>query len=408
MNDLLNHSLNTHRASVSRRAFLKFCAATGSVLALPTVALKELPGKLARAAKPSVIWLSFQECTGCTESFTRAHSPTIESLIFDFISLDYHHTLQAASGEAAEIARKQAIKDHKGKYLLVVDGSIPTGKLEACSTIAGISNLAMLKECIKDAAAILAIGTCSSFGGLPAARPNPTGALGITECMEQGLIAKKPLVNISGCPPLPIAISSVIAHYIAFQRFPDLDDLHRPISFYGNTVHERCSRYHFFEQGKFAQTFDDEGAKKGWCLYELGCKGPTTHNACSVHKWNEGTSSPIDAGHPCLGCSEPNFWDQGSFYNSLALQKRNPALISKSESENAISTGQSLYEENCVYCHESDPGVFTTRADDVKQLFLDKKIRAHRSLDFDAEEFEALESYLKSSKGSPLETKGGL
>ena len=128
------------------------------------------------ARRPSVIWLSFQECTGCTESLTRSHAPTIEGLIFDQISLDYHHTLQAAAGDAAEHARDEAMRENWGKYLLVVDGSVPLGANGDYSTIAGISNLDMLKEVAEGAAAIIPVGTCAAYGGLPMAKPNPTGA----------------------------------------------------------------------------------------------------------------------------------------------------------------------------------------------------------------------------------------
>ena len=206
----------------------------------------------------------------------------------------------------------------RGKYLLIVDGSIPIGDGGVYSTIAGISNLEMLRTCARDAAAIIAVGTCATFGGLPKADPNPTGAASVGELMEQGMIAHKPLVNVSGCPPLPIAISGTLAHYLMFNRFPALDDLGRPLAIYGNTVHERCSRLHFFEARKFAKSFDDEGARKGWCLYELGCKGPLTHNACAIARWNDSTSFPIESGHPCLGCSEPDFWDGGGFYEAIS------------------------------------------------------------------------------------------
>jgi hydrogenase small subunit len=107
------------------------------------------------ARRPSVIWLSFQECTGCTESLTRSASPTVEGLIFDAISLDYHHTLQAAAGEQAEAARHAAMKENDGNYLVLVDGSIPLGN-PGFSTIAGISNVDMLKETVAGAAAVVA------------------------------------------------------------------------------------------------------------------------------------------------------------------------------------------------------------------------------------------------------------
>ncbi len=297
---------------VSRRAFMKYCATTASLLALPPALVPKIAHALEVQRRPSVIWLSFQECTGCTESITRSNSPSIESMIFETISLDYHHTLQAASGHAAEEARETAMKENWGKYLVLVDGSIPMGNM-GYSTTAGESNLDTLKRVAEGAAAIVAIGTCSAYGGIPNANPNPTGAVSVSD-----IIKNKPIVNIPGCPPIPAVMTSVLAHYIAFGALPELDHLGRPKVFYGQNIHDRCYRRPFYERGQFAETFDDEGAKKGWCLYKLGCKGPTTYNACAVLKWNEGTSFPIEAGHGCLGCSEPKFWDAGSFYKPLS------------------------------------------------------------------------------------------
>lgn len=304
------------RRGISRRSFLKFCAATASLMALPPGMAPAIAEALGKAKRPSVIWLSFQECTGCTESLTRSDKPSIESMIFDSISLDYHHTLQAAAGSAAEEARKHAMKEFYGKYLLIVDGSIPTKNGGAYSTIAGVSNLDMLQEVAKGAAAIVSVGTCASFGGIPHANPNPTGAVPVTD-----IIKDKPIINVPGCPPIPVVITGVLAHYLTFGNIPELDKHHRPLAFYGDSIHDRCYRRPFYDQGKFAKTFDDEGARKGWCLYELGCKGPTTHNACATTKWNNGTSFPIESGHPCLGCSEPDFWDAGGFYQPISTAK---------------------------------------------------------------------------------------
>jgi hydrogenase small subunit len=298
---------------VSRRGFLKFCAATASMMALPPSMIPAVAAALEKARRPSVIWLSFQECTGCTESLTRSHTPTIEGLMFDHISLDYHHTLQAASGEAAEAARKAAMEENYGKYLVVVDGSIPLGD-PGFSTIAGISNLSMLEETVAGAKAVVAVGTCASFGGIPHAKPNPTGAVPVSD-----IVKDKPIINVSGCPPVPVVISGVLAHLLIFGAVPDLDELGRPLAFYGQSIHDRCYRRPFYDRGLFAETFDDEGARKGWCLYRLGCKGPMTHNACATVKWNEGTSWPVESGHGCLGCSEPDFWDAGGFYNALSI-----------------------------------------------------------------------------------------
>jgi len=300
------------RNGVSRRGFLKFCATTASLMALPPAMVPAIAAALESAKRPSVIWLSFQECTGCAEALTRSHSPTVEGLIFDTISLDYQHTLQAASGEAAEQAREEAMKANWGKYILVVDGSIPMGN-PGYSTIAGMSNLDMLKDTAEGAAAIVAVGTCATFGGIPKANPNPTGAVSVSD-----IIKDKPIINVSGCPPIPVVITGVLTHFLTFGSIPELDELGRPKVFYGNSIHDRCYRRPFYERGKFAETFDDEGAKKGWCLFKLGCKGPVTYNACATTKWNEGTSFPIEAGHGCLGCSEPDFWDMGGFYTALS------------------------------------------------------------------------------------------
>lgn len=301
------------RNGIKRRDFLKFCTMVTSMLALPPSMAPAIAQAISRARRQSVIWLSFQECTGCTEAITRSHSPTLESLIFDLISLDYHHTLQAASADAAEHAREQAMKDNAGKYLVIVDGSIPLGN-PGYSTIAGVSNLDMLVETAKDAAAIVAVGTCATNGGLPKANPNPTGAVSVGD-----IIKNKPIINVPGCPPIPVVMTGVIAHFLTFGKIPELDALRRPKVFYGETIHDRCYRRPFYDQGKFAQSFDDEAARSGWCLFKLGCKGPVTYNACATMKWNDGVSFPIQSGHGCLGCSEPNFWDAGGFYKALSM-----------------------------------------------------------------------------------------
>jgi len=326
---------------ISRRSFLKFCAATASMMAMSPAMIPTIARALENAKRPSVIWLSFQECTGCTESLTRAHSATIESLIFDSISLDYHHTLQAASGHAAEEARMEAMKENWGEYLLVVDGSIPTLDM-GYSTIAGISNLDMFLETAAGAAAIIPVGTCAAYGGIPHADPNPTGAYSVYDIIKkfdanelegisaeasaasrEGDIVNKPIINVPGCPPIPVVITGVLTHFLTFGTIPELDHIGRPKVFYGESIHDRCYRRPYYDKGLFAETFDDEGAKKGWCLYKLGCKGPTTYNACATTKWNNGTSFPIEAGHPCLGCSEPDFWDGGGFYKALSMPTEN-------------------------------------------------------------------------------------
>ena len=355
----LGEALKSH--GVSRRSFMKFCATTASMMALPPSMIPMIAQALEKAKRPSVIWLSFQECTGCTESLTRAHTSTVESLIFDSISLDYHHTLQAASGHAAEAAREAAMEENFGNYLLVVDGSIPLDN-PGYSTIAGISNLDMLTESAKGAAAIIAVGTCATYGGIPHANPNPTGAVSVNE-----IIKDKPIINVPGCPPIPVVITGVLAHYLTFGSIPELDHIGRPKVFYGQSIHDRCYRRPFYDKGQFAETFDDEGARKGWCLYKLGCKGPTTYNACATTKWNNGTSFPIESGHPCIGCSEPDFWDGGGFYKALSLPTEDISKTAVYTAAGAAAAGVAISALNRAKKNASNKIHIKTTIDDLRK-----------------------------------------
>jgi hydrogenase small subunit len=321
------------RQGVTRRTFLKYCATLASMMALPPSAGRAMAQALAATRRQSVIWLPFQECTGCTESLTRSHSPTLEGMIFDMISLDYQETIMAAAGHQAEEALRNAMRENDGKYLVIVDGSIPMGEGGAYSCIGGQSNVEMLKEVGKGAAAIIAVGTCASYGGIPKANPNPTGAVPVSD-----IIKGKPIVNIPGCPPIPVVMTGVLAHFLTFGSLPELDAKGRPKAFFGETIHDRCYRRPFYDQGKFAKTFDDEGARQGWCLFELGCKGPVTYNACATVKWNGGTSWPVESGHGCLGCSEPDFWDAGSFYKPLSAPA-NPLKLAAAASVAGAAAG---------------------------------------------------------------------
>jgi hydrogenase small subunit len=213
------------------------------------------------------------------------------------------------------------MKKYAGQYILVVEGSVSPKDDGIYCTIGGKSSIDLLNEAAAGAAAIIATGNCAAFGGLPGANPNPTGAVGIEK-----IITNKPIINIAGCPAIPEVFTGTLAHFLIFGTLPELDNLHRPKTFYAQTIHDRCLRRPFYEQGKFANSFDDEGARKGWCLYKLGCKGPTTYNSCATLKWCGGLSFPIQSGHPCLGCSEPGFWDGGGFYQGQSAPLIRPDL----------------------------------------------------------------------------------
>lgn len=297
---------------ISRRALLRYAAWLTSIMALPMSATKAMADGIASTRRLSVIWLSAQECTGCAMSFMRSYSPTIDDILFDFISLDYMIALQAAPGKRGKDARAQAMEENKGKYILVVEGSIPLGDM-GYSTSGGYSTVDDLRKVAEHAAEVVAVGSCATWGGIPMADPNPTGAVKVSD-----ILPDRQVVNIPGCPPIPEAMTGTLAHIVAFGSLPELDHLGRPRAFFGNTIHDRCYRRPYYDKGLFAKTFDDEGARKGYCLYEVGCKGPIAYNACATLKWNGGASWPVQSGQGCLGCSEPDFWDFGSFYQPLS------------------------------------------------------------------------------------------
>ena len=285
-----------------------------SVMALPQAMVPKLAAAATAPQKPSVVYMSFQECTGCLESLVNSFAfqggTTVENLILNMISLDYQETLMAAAGEQAEEQLRSVTS--KTGYVLVVDGSIPALADSGYFVSGGRSGLARFNDAAKNAGLIIAVGTCASFGGLPKAAPNPTGAISIEDLMFD-LGIKVPLINVSGCPPIPEVITGTILYYLAYKDRPPLDSLKRPLLFYGKTVHKDCFREEFFDDdGLFAASFDDAAARQGACLFDLGCKGPVTYNACSKIKWNQGTSYPMLSGHGCIGCSEPNFWDRAN------------------------------------------------------------------------------------------------
>ncbi len=300
------------RAGISRRDFLKFATATAAFIGLPGTMLSQVVNALETKKRIPVIWEHFQECTGCSESFIRSSHPLAANLILDQISLDYTDTLMAASGHNAEEAKQKSMKENHGKYILVVEGAVPTKDGGVYCAIAGRTAIDILKESAEGALAIITYGSCSSYGGVQAAAPNPTGSVPVDE-----IITDKPIIKVPGCPPIAEVMTGVIVHYLTFGRLPELDAQGRPKVFYGKRIHDSCYRRPFFDAGLYAPAFDSEEAKQGHCLYKLGCRGPVTYNSCSTMEWNNGTSFPIKSGNPCIGCSENGFWDNGPFVERL-------------------------------------------------------------------------------------------
>jgi hydrogenase small subunit len=291
-------------AGVSRRDFLKVCTLAAGAVGLPAWAGEEMAKKAASGAKPPIIWLHWQECTGCTESLLRTSAPDVAELILSLVSLDYLETLMAAAGHQAEAAMKASIANNKGKYICVVEGAIPMKDDGIYCRVAGRTAMETTKEVAENAAAVVAIGSCASFGGIPAADPNPTGAVGTAEALKRMGVAK-PVVTLPGCPANPYNLLGTVLQFATFGTLPALDDLGRPKFAYARVIHEDCPRRPHFDAGRFAQKFGDDGHRQGYCLYKLGCKGPATHANCSLNHFVEMPGAwPIGIGHPCFGCTE--------------------------------------------------------------------------------------------------------
>jgi len=291
---------------VSRRDFLKFCAIMAGTLALPATFTPKIARALEAAKRPAVVWLEFQDCAGCTESLLRANRPTVAEIVLDTLSLNYHETIMAPSGKRAEKSLADTVAE--GGYLTIVEGSIPTADDGIYCCIGGRTALDILKEVAAHTAAIITVGACAFYGGWPATTPNPTGAKGVKD-----VVSGIPILNLPGCPFNVDNLTATVVHYLTFGGLPEMDDLGRPLFAYGRRIHDNCERRGHFDAGEFVQAWGDEGHRKGWCLYKMGCKGPVAFHNCPTLRWNEGTSWPVGAGHGCIACAAPNFWESPAY-----------------------------------------------------------------------------------------------
>lgn len=299
------------KRGLSRRTFIKTCTAMATILGLAPTMLPEVV-KAAEKRLPVVIWLHGQECTGCTESFARSGAPFTSDVVLNMIALEYDDTLAAASGAPFEHHLEEVMKAYKGQYIVCIEGAVPIVPDSGFCMVGGKSFYHQVKEVCENAAAVINVGSCACWGGIQAATPNPSQSKPITE-----IVSGKPIVQVPGCPPIPEVITGVVAYYAMYGRLPALDDEGKPKQFFGNRVHDTCYRRPFFDAGLYAESFNDKGAKAGWCLYKVGCRGPETYSSCGNLRWYNGLSYPIQSGAPCIGCTNKDFWDQGPFYERM-------------------------------------------------------------------------------------------
>ncbi len=300
------------RQGISRRSFLKYCGLTASALALGPRFVGDIVHAMESKPRTPVLWLHGLECTCCSESFIRSAHPLAKDVVLSMLSLDYDDTLMAAAGFQAEAIMEETMRKYKGRYILAVEGNPPLNEDGMFCIVGGKPFVERLRYAAQDCAAVIAWGSCASWGCVQAAKPNPTQATPVHK-----VITDKPVIKVPGCPPIAEVMTAVITYMLTFDKLPDLDRQGRPKMFYGQRIHDKCYRRPHFDAGQFVEQWDDDAARKGYCLYKMGCKGPTTYNACSTVRWNDGVSFPIQSGHGCIGCSEDGFWDKGGFYDRV-------------------------------------------------------------------------------------------
>ncbi len=299
---------------IKRRDFLKYCGATAVLIGLSESFAPKIAAAIEKASKRQpVIWLNFASDSGCTEALLKATYPNTAAIILDILSLDYNETIMAAAGKQAEEILATSAKT--GGYILIVEGGVPTKK--GYGMIGNKEMLDVLKEMAIPAVAVLAIGSCATDGGVPAAKPNPSQIIGTSEALKRVGVTK-PLINLDLCPCNPQYLVGVVVNFLLLGKLPDLDQQGRPTMFFGQTIHDNCERRAHFDAGRFVEIFGSQEEAMNYCLYKMGCKGPMTYSACPKIQYNDRTSWCIKAGGPCIGCAERGWTDKfAGFYEPL-------------------------------------------------------------------------------------------
>jgi NiFe hydrogenase small subunit HydA len=299
---------------ISRRRFLKFCAATAAMLGMSELQVPRIAAAIEEMSRrPSLIWLDFMECLGCTESFVNTTFPEVDKIILEILSLEYHEAVMAAAGDLANENLWGAVKE--GGYICAVEGAIAT-KIPSAMTVGGKTSMEIMEKVGANAVAVIAVGACATHGGTQGADPNPTGAIGVDEFLKSRGI-DTPVVNLVGCPANPENIVATVLQYLLLGTLPALDEYGRPKSFYGQTIHDNCPRRAHFDEGRFVEVLGNAQMAEGYCLYKVGCRGPNTFANCPQVLWNNRQSWCVDVA-PCIGCHEPHFWDRfRDFYKPL-------------------------------------------------------------------------------------------
>ncbi len=261
------------------------------------LAIKEV--KSSEYKRLNLIWLEATGCSGNIISLLNAENPDVIYLLKEIVTLKYNNSLMAAEGE---VAFKQFLDTLDTEFILVVEGAVSTKDNGLYNIIANyngkrITAMEAVRMAGEKAKYIVAVGTCASYGGPSAAKPNPSGSMSVSDFLD------KEVIRVPGCPSHPDWAIGTIASIVAFGK-PSLDAKNRPIIFYGITIHDRCPRRSYFEKGIFATKLGDKE-----CMFKLGCRGPVTRTDCPVRQWNGYINWPIEDNTPCIGCAHERFPD---------------------------------------------------------------------------------------------------
>jgi hydrogenase small subunit len=297
---------------VSRRDFLKFCGSIAALLGMSEMYAPQIAAAVETSALQPALWMAHGLCTGCTESMAQVNTPDVPTVVLDLLSINYWETVMAAAGKQAE--DNVAATVAKGGFVLIVEGSVMTGQNGNVLRIGGRTGIEELKEVAPKAAAVIAVGSCAVDGGWVAGNPNPAQATGVTKFFADNGI-KVPVINLPTCPVNPEWVVAMLVDVLLMGQLKDgsilkkLDNQGRPKLIFGSTIHDNCPRRGHFENGEFVVFGDPTQAEHeaaGWCLYQMGCKGPQTYTNCPLVRWNRSVSWCVEAGSPCIGCGTAN------------------------------------------------------------------------------------------------------
>lgn len=258
----------------------------------------------------NLIWLEATGCSGNIISLMNSERPDVTYLLSEMVSLKYDNSLMVLEGEAAFL---QFLDTLETEYILVVEGAVSikdNGKYNVIAYYNGnpVTAMEAVEMAGRNAKYVLAVGTCASYGGVSGAYPNPSQSMSVVDFLDREVI------RVPGCPGHPDWVIGTIAHLLAFGK-PVLDEQNRPVMFYGITIHDRCTRRSYFNQGSFAKKLGDPE-----CMFLLGCDGPVTKTDCPVRQWNGYVNWPVDDNTPCIGCAQENFPDGMEPFVTFDLQ----------------------------------------------------------------------------------------